>query len=192
MRRTSKAIVGAPLLAALTLALAGCGSSTPTSSTPQKIAFKSPAVTANTMPARYTCDGRNTWPTLEWGAVPAGTGSLALFVVGITPKPGTQSYKVSVEWAVAGLVPTLHRLPTGELPRHVYIGIDSDGKSGYSLCPAKGSHTQYQFELYGIPKGYGVASPHFLATQLITALASPSSTTRANAFGAFIAKYTRK
>ena len=192
MRRAPVATVGSLLLSAL--ALAGCGSTVSTTSTtsaPLKVVVKSPAITANRMPALYTCDGRNTWPTLEWGSLPSGTGSLALFVLGYTPNAKTHTYKVSIEWAIAGLPPTVHRLASGHLPSYTYIGVNSDGKTGYSLCPPKGSHVQYQFELYGVPKGYGVASKRFSAVELITALSSPTSTTRANAYGAFIARYTR-
>lgn len=190
MRQIPKAVSGVLLLPAL--ALAGCAGSATTPRIPRKIAFASPAINARAMPARYTCDGRNTWPPLEWGAVPAGTGSLALFVVGVVPEPSTHTVKVSVEWAVAGLLPTLHRLAAGKLPSYAYVGTDSSGKPGYSLCPPKGTNVQYQFELYGVPKGYGVASSHFSGVQLISALTSPSSSTRASAYGAFVAKYTRK
>jgi phosphatidylethanolamine-binding protein (PEBP) family uncharacterized protein len=190
-RHTRSAINGALLLSAL--ALAGCANagSTATSPTPQKIAFRSPAVSASKLPAQYTCDGRDTWPPLEWGAVPSGTGSLALFVVAILPEPATHTYKVSIEWAVAGLLPTLHKLDPGQLPSYAYVGTNSSGKRGYSLCPPKGSTVQYQFELYGVPSAYGVASSHFSGVQLISTLASPTSTTRASGYGAFIAKYTR-
>lgn len=190
MRGSRQGIAGVLLLA--TLALTACAGSTTTSNAPKPIAFRSPVVTSNTMPARYTCDGRNTWPPLEWGKIPKGTGSLALFVVGVTPEPATHTVKVSVEWAVAGLLPTLHRLGAGQLPSYAYVGTDSSGKPGYSLCPPKGTHTQYQFELYGVPFGYGVASRNFSGVQLISALTSPSSATRAKAYGAFIAKYTRQ
>jgi phosphatidylethanolamine-binding protein (PEBP) family uncharacterized protein len=191
MRSRPRPIPGVVLLSAL--ALAGCGSSAATtSSTPQKIAFHSSAVSNNTMPATYTCDGRNTWPPLEWGKIPPGTGSLALFVVGIIPKPATHTFKVSVEWAVAGLLPTLHKLEPGHLPSYAYVGINSRGKQNYSICPEKGVAEQYQFELYGVPLAYGVASSHFSAVQLISALASPTSSSHASAYGAFIAKYTRK
>jgi phosphatidylethanolamine-binding protein (PEBP) family uncharacterized protein len=191
MRRTSRAFTAILLLPAL--AFAGCaGSSTAASSTPSHLAFKSPAVIAQKLPATYTCDGRNTWPTLEWGKVPAGTGSLALFVVGVTPEPATHTFKASVEWAVAGLLPTLHRLASGQLPSYAYIGTNSNGKTSYSLCPPKGVSTQYQFELYGVPSNYGVASAHFSGVQLISALSSPTSSTRASSYGAFVAKYTRR
>jgi phosphatidylethanolamine-binding protein (PEBP) family uncharacterized protein len=190
MRRTSRVFTAVLLLPAL--AFAGCaGTSTATSGTPSHLAFTSPAITAHRLPATYTCDGRDTWPTLEWGKVPSGTGSLALFVVGITPEPTTHTYKASVEWAVAGLLPTLHRIASGRLPSYAYIGTNSDNKTSYSLCPPKGVPVQYQFELYGVPSDYGVASAHFSGVQLIQALSSPTSATRASSYGAFVAKYTR-
>lgn len=192
MRQTPRATTCALLLSAL--ALAGCAKagSTTTSGTPQKIVFKSPVVSANKLPAQYTCDGRDIWPPLEWGKVPSGTGSLALFVVGYIPEPSTHTYKVSVEWAVAGLLPTLHKIDPGRLPSYAYVGTNSTGKRSYSLCPPKATTVQYQFELYGVPSAYGVASSNFSAVQLLTTLASPTGTTRASAYGAFVAEYTRR
>jgi phosphatidylethanolamine-binding protein (PEBP) family uncharacterized protein len=190
MRSRPRLTSGIVLLSVL--ALAGCASTTSTSSTPQKIAFHSSAVTNNTMPALYTCDGRNTWPPLEWGNVPPGTGSLALFVVGVIPNPVTHTFKASVEWAVAGLLPTLHKLDPGHLPSYAYVGINSNGKRNYSICPKKGVAEQYQFELYGVPSAYGVASSRFSGVELISVLASSTNSSHASGYGAFIAKYTRK
>jgi len=193
MRHALRLVPGVLLPSALVLALAGCASSPVTANKPAKLVFKSPAVTANTMPALYTCDGRNTWPPLEWGAVPANTSSLALFVIGYVREPATHSTKVSIEWAVADLKPTLHKLDPGHLPAEAIVGLDSSGKPGYSICPEKGSSVQYQFELYGVPAGYGLASSKFSGVQLVSALAtSTGSTPGASAYGAFIAKYTRK
>jgi len=192
MRNAKTATAGILLTSAL--ALAGCGQAETTTTTPAeplKIAFKSPQVTSNRMPATFTCLGRNTWPTLEWGSLPPSTGSLALFVVGYYPKPASYNYKISIEWAVAGLPPTVHKLDSGKLPRYALVGINSNGKSGYSLCPPKNTQVQYQFELYGVPKDYGVASSHFYAVRLLQALSSPTSTTRAGSYGAFIARYAR-
>lgn len=187
--RTLTSTCGVALLAALTLA--GCGSSSSSTYEP-KIAFKSPVVKTNEMPAAYTCDGRNTWPPLEWGAVPAGTRSLALFVVGYTPEPATHTNKVSIEWAVAGLSAALHKLPSGKLPAGAYVGTNSNGKPGYSICPEKGTAVQYQFELYGMPAAYVVTSSGFSGVQLISALATGNEGARASGYGAFIARYLRK
>lgn len=186
MRAPTKAIAGALLLPALVLA--GCGGGT---STVTRIAFRSTAVRANTMSARYTCDGRNVPPPLEWGAVPARVKHLALFVVGYTPEPATHTNKVSIEWAVAGLNPGLHRLVAGKkLPPGAFLGLNSNGKPGYSICPAKGTLVQYQFELYGLPPSIEI-QPRFAAVEVISALTAANSSTPESAYGAFIAAYKR-
>jgi hypothetical protein len=109
MRQPPKAISGVVLL--WVLAIAGCGSSgSSTAKSVPKIALKSPAIVGASIPARYTCDGKDISPPLEWGAVPADTSSLVLLVVGLIPEAATKTYKLSVEWAAAGLNPALHRL----------------------------------------------------------------------------------
>jgi phosphatidylethanolamine-binding protein (PEBP) family uncharacterized protein len=186
VRLLQKGTLAAVLLA--TLVLAGCGSSS-SSPTIQTIAVKSSAIDGKAIPARYTCDGRNTPPPLEWGAVPAGTGSLVLFVVGVTPEPSTKSYSLAVDWTVAGLNPALHRLVAGPLPAGAYAGVGSSGKTRYTVCPKKGKLEQYQFELYGLPTGDKVV-PKYVGLPLLAKLASTKSTP-ADAHGALIATYKR-
>ena len=187
MRLLLKAAWGALLLA--TLVLAGCGNSTSPAPSVQKITVKSAAIDGKSIPARYTCDGRDTPPPLEWGAVPAGTGSLVLFVVGVTPEPATKTYSLAVDWTVAGLNPELHKLVPGPLPRGAYVGIAAHGKRRYFVCPKKGQLEQYQFELYGLPKGDTVVRS-FVGLPLLARLAN-IKTTPATAHGALIAVYKR-
>jgi len=172
-----------------TLALTGCGATTATKPLPH-IAFKSPAIQHTTLPARYTCDGHNTPPPLEWGTVPAGVTQLLLFVIGYTPEPATNTNKVSIEWAVAGLNPALHKLTAGTLPPGAYQGLNSNSKLGYSICPEKGHRVQYQFELYGLPPTTTI-SPDFAAASIITSLTEQHTTTPPTAYGAFAATYKR-
>jgi phosphatidylethanolamine-binding protein (PEBP) family uncharacterized protein len=188
MRLPLKTTSGALLLCALVLA--GCGSSGSDSTGQiQNVAVTSAAIDGATIPAKYTCDGRDTAPPLEWGAVPAGTGSLVLFVVGVKPEPATKTYALSVEWAVAGVNPALHRLAPGRLPSGAYVGTGSNGKRRYSICPAKGQREQYQFELYGLPAGDSVVRK-FVGLPLLAKLASKKSSP-ANVHGALIATYKR-
>ena len=90
------------------------------------------------IPARYTCDGANVAPTLRWGRVPKGTVEIDLFVTNLAPD-GTEY----TDWAVAGLKPNLHSLPSGHLPASAIVGRNSYGETGYSVCPAKGSKSAY-------------------------------------------------
>ena len=51
------------------------------SSTMKDIVIKTPAFVANGMiPSKYTCDGENISPALEWSAVPEGTNSIVLIM----------------------------------------------------------------------------------------------------------------
>jgi phosphatidylethanolamine-binding protein (PEBP) family uncharacterized protein len=179
---------GAGAMVVSALALTACGSSG--STTLPNIPIKSPVISGKTLPAQYTCDGRDISPPLEWGAVPAGVGNLALFVVGYTPEPVGQNVKISIAWAVAGLNPALHRLAAGRLPAGAFVGVATDGKRKYSICPKKGTSVQYQFELYGLPAST-VVSRQFAGLPILTALINSARQTTA-AHGAFLAIYKRR
>jgi phosphatidylethanolamine-binding protein (PEBP) family uncharacterized protein len=173
----------------LALALAGCGGAkkpAPKITVP----FGSPALVGYTLPARYTCAGENISPPLEWGAVPASIRTLALFIIGINPTK-TGGYSISVEWAVAGINATLHKIPAGHLPPGAYVGRSADGKSRYSICPKKGTEKRYEFTLYGVPNTIGIATK-FEGSELLRDLASPNSPFESHAGGSFIASVTRK
>jgi phosphatidylethanolamine-binding protein (PEBP) family uncharacterized protein len=174
------------------LVLAGCGSASPTKvKAVPSIAFNSPAITRGEIPTLYTCDGRDISPPFRWGAAPAGVRSLALFVTGFTPEPATKTYKISVEWAVAGLNPALHGIAAGKLPPGAFLGKAEGKRQRYSICPTKGASVHYQFELYGVPATAAIA-PRFPGFTVLTALAGRKSPTRTNAFGGFAAVYKRK
>ncbi len=191
MRQPPKAILGVLLLCALVLG--GCGADSPAAAKAvPKINVRSTAISGDVLPARFTCDGRDISPPLEWGAVPPSVGRLALFLIGFTPDAATGGYSISVEWAVAGLNPALHRLAAGQLPAGAYLGVATDGKrQRYSVCPKKGTSVHYQFELYGIPASI-VVSPQFAGASILSALTTPNSPTPAAAHGGFVAIYTRK
>lgn len=181
----------------MALALAGCGSAKNTSSTATlaMIKFKSVAISFNSsgvrsIPALYTCDGADTSPPVEWGPVPADTAQLVLFVLGFTTSPNGHSAVYSVEWALAGINPALHRLDAGQIPSGAYPGIAASGKRRYSICPRRGTDEGYIFELYGLPKGVAI-SPNFTGVPILNALASTGRGAVTNAHGAFTARYRR-
>jgi phosphatidylethanolamine-binding protein (PEBP) family uncharacterized protein len=182
-----KAIPGLLLMSALLLA--GCGSSS-VAKNPAKLLVRSAAIDGHSLLARYTCDGSDISPPLEWGTVPPGTGSLVLMVVGLTPQPGTGNEGISIEWAVAGLPPELHKLAAGRLPQGAYVGYSTDGKRGYSICPPKGRRKIYQFELYGLPPG-ATLSREFAGLSVLSGLAPATGSSPATARGGFVATYKR-
>jgi phosphatidylethanolamine-binding protein (PEBP) family uncharacterized protein len=191
------ALYGAILLS--TLSLAACGTpkspsttsssttgSSKTSKSVAKVQLTSPAITQGTIPALYTCDGKNISPPFQWGAVPAGIKELVLFAVreqGGQPTP-------SVEWALAGLKPTLHKVAAGALPSGAYLEQASQGQR-YSICPAKGQTAKYKFLIYALPAGV-TAGPGISGPELLTNLTSANPQFRSPAEGGFNATYKRK
>jgi phosphatidylethanolamine-binding protein (PEBP) family uncharacterized protein len=188
MRRS---LIVMPLaMLASALALAGCGSSTPTATRAAKVFFNSAAIVNHTIPVQYTCDGKDIVPPLEWGTIPEGTGELLLVAVGLKPNPAG-NYSVSVEWALSGVKPSLHRLAAGELPQGSHVGVASNGKRGYSICPKAGSSEQYQFMLYAVPNNVSIA-PDFSALPILAAISKQGTKASAIGQGAFIATYKRR
>jgi phosphatidylethanolamine-binding protein (PEBP) family uncharacterized protein len=151
--------------------------------------FRSPAVVDGRLPARYTCDGEDISPPLEWSDMPSSTKELAVLVLGLTPSANNTS-EVSVAWALAGIKPGLHRLAAGEVPPGAHVGSAS-GRRRYSVCPAKGKAESYDFALYAVPPSLTVPA-NFTGVQLLRAIASPTSPAGATAGAAFRVSYRRR
>lgn len=192
MRQSMPAITGAALLAVLTVA--GCGSSVTPSARPPAITpipFKSTALARGTIPARYTCDGKNISPPLEWGNVPSNIKELALLVIGLGPGTSASGYSVSIEWAVAGVNPALHRLAAGRLPAGAHLGTTTQKTNRYSICPRPGKAELYQFALYAVPPSVTIPRA-FAGIRALSNLASERAIAPAPARGNFQASYKRK
>jgi hypothetical protein len=69
-----------------------------------------------------------------------------VYVLGTQPRNG----KLVVAWAVAGLNPSLGELVAGVLPEGAVVGKNTEGKTGYSLCPAKGANESYVIAVYAL------------------------------------------
>lgn len=175
MRRTLAALSSTILL--LAASLSACGGSGKSTTPAPRVRFGSTALTDTSIPSQYTCRGRDISPPLEWGSVPAKTGELAIFVVGFAPEPGTHSESAAIEWAVAGVDPSLHRLAAGKLPPGAHVGVATDGKRGYAVCPKKGVLMHYQFELFALSDSVRI-SPKFSGYAILGALDNTNSTQR--------------
>lgn len=160
--RPASATVGGALV--LGLLLTGCGGSSdpPRGSDPP--AHRSAAVhrpndligvsssafrEGRPIPARYTCDGADISPPLEWSAVPQGTRELMLFIRASEESEAGGGRLLA--WAVAGLSPTLRHLPSGKLPPGAVVGRNGLGQARYTVCPRrKGIKKYYAVALYGL------------------------------------------
>lgn len=112
--------------------------------------LRSPAIVASGgnlghLAPTYTCDGKGTWPELEWEGIPDDTAELVLFVMNLQPVEG----KIFFDWAVA-LDPKVSEIQAGSLPAGAVVGTNSFGKRGYEICPP-GSGEAYMFAVYALP-----------------------------------------
>lgn len=99
------------------------------------------------LPPTYTCDGKDTWPTLKWQGVPADSKELILFAMAMEPV----NEALFFDWAVAGLDPSLEGIEADKLPAGAITGKNGFGKNGYSICPPQGKPETFLFSLYAIP-----------------------------------------
>jgi phosphatidylethanolamine-binding protein (PEBP) family uncharacterized protein len=128
----------------------------------------SPAFTeGDQIATRYTCDGTDTSPPVQWRAIPRGTTELALFVLNLNSPSGSP---LPIYWAVAGLHPTLKGIPPGRLPPGAIVGRNSLGQNRYTICPAKSEGVQhYVVALFAIQHHIS-ATPGFNASTFYRAV----------------------
>jgi Raf kinase inhibitor-like YbhB/YbcL family protein len=106
------------------------------------------------IPSKYTCEGADISPPLEWSGAPDGTRSFAL-VVDDPDAPDPKAPKVTwVHWVLYNLPPTAKGLPEGvaptALPAGTKPGINDWKKTGWGgPCPPVGRH-RYFFKLYAL------------------------------------------
>jgi Raf kinase inhibitor-like YbhB/YbcL family protein len=115
------------------------------------IRITSPAFDEGGMiPKKYTCDGDDVSPALNWEGVPDGTKSLAL----ICDDPDAPA-KTWVHWVLYNIPPDTIGLPEGvpsdtTLDNGTKHGITDFGRYGYGgPCPPSGTH-RYFFKLYAL------------------------------------------
>jgi len=102
------------------------------------------------IPAKYSCDGEDVSPPLEWSGAPADTKSFALIVDDPDAPIGTFNH-----WILFNIPASVNQLPEG-VPRKDTLadgsrqGKTSWRKVGYGgPCPPSGTH-RYFFKLYAL------------------------------------------
>lgn len=102
------------------------------------------------IPAKYTCDGDDISPSLEWTGIPQGTKSLALISDDPDAPVGTWVHWVmwNIPPDVKGLAEDVPRDP--QLPDGSRQGISDFRRPGYGgPCPPSGVH-RYYFKVYAL------------------------------------------
>src|ERR1700737_2058485 len=117
--------------------------------------ISSPAFAPNgAIPAKYTCEGADISPPLEWSGAPDGTRSFALIVDDPDAPDPAKPQRVYVHWVVYNIPASATKLPENAaksgLPTGAVQGTNDWGKQTYGgPCPPIGRH-RYFFKLYAL------------------------------------------
>ena len=116
------------------------------------------------IPAKYSCIGKNISPALTWSNPPAGTQSFALIVDDPDAPAGTW-----VHWVLFNIPSTTTSLEESADMSAVAVGKNSSGNMRYDgPCPPSGTH-RYYFKLYALDSILDL-SPGASKEQLLTAM----------------------
>jgi Raf kinase inhibitor-like YbhB/YbcL family protein len=124
------------------------GDDVPVPEAPMTITLRSPAFAdGDSIPRRFTCDGDDVSPPLEWSGVPSSTVELALLVEDPDAPGGT-----FVHWVLWGLDGGLSGLGEGDVPVQARAGRNDFGRAGWGgPCPPRGSDPhRYVFTLLAL------------------------------------------
>jgi Raf kinase inhibitor-like YbhB/YbcL family protein len=137
----------------------------PTSLPTETFILSSPAFQSlHPIPKKYSCDGQNVSPQLDWAGIPQGTLSIALVMDDPDAPNGT-----FIHWVLYNIPPDRTGLP--EAVTDVGTGgANSLGKGTYTgPCPPTGKPHHYHFKLYVVnlpPNLPGGLNPAQLLDQL--------------------------
>lgn len=124
----------------------------------------------NAIPKKYTCEGEDISPALEWQGVPKGTMSLVL-IVDDPDAPDPKAPRMTwVHWVLYNIPPETTGLKGGisatDLPNGTKEGINDSKEKGYGgPCPPIGQH-RYFFKLYALDKVLKVPDQFVKKSQL--------------------------
>ena len=102
------------------------------------------------IPSKYTCDGDDISPPLQWANIPGGTMTFALISDDPDAPVGTW-----VHWVLFNIPSHITKLPenvppTDTLENGAMHGITNFGRLGYGgPCPPSGTH-RYYFKVYAV------------------------------------------
>ncbi|GAB4169152.1 MAG: YbhB/YbcL family Raf kinase inhibitor-like protein [Calditrichia bacterium] len=103
------------------------------------------------IPVKFTCQGEDVSPQLQWGHVPEGTESFALICDDPDAPMGTW-----VHWVVYNIPADYTGFTEGmgnkqELPDGIQQGVNDFGNTNYGgPCPPPGAPHRYYFKLYAL------------------------------------------
>jgi Raf kinase inhibitor-like YbhB/YbcL family protein len=142
-------------LVLLVLLVAICGAAANGIAKESTMRITSPAFAAHAdLPAKFTCQGGDRSPPLEFAEIPAGTKSLVLIVDDPDAPDPAAPRTTWVHWLLYNLPPHTAGLPeavaTGALPPGTLEGTNDWKRTGYGgPCPPIGKH-RYFHKLFAL------------------------------------------
>lgn len=134
----------------------------------KELRIVSPAFTSlDRIPKRYTSEGENISPPLEWSGLPPGTQQLAV----ICHDPDAPMPRGFTHWVLYGIPPTVDRIDEAGGSQFAE-GTNSSNKLGYTgPAPPKGHGPHhYYFWLYALDEALDL-KPGLSREQLLDAIA---------------------
>lgn len=105
------------------------------------------------IPTRFTCEGSDVSPALEWSGAPGGTVTYALIVDDPDAPDPARPKRTWVHWVLYNIPASATGLPADvgdDLPPGTEGGINDWDRPGYGgPCPPIGRH-RYFFKLYAL------------------------------------------
>jgi Raf kinase inhibitor-like YbhB/YbcL family protein len=101
------------------------------------------------IPTKYTCDGSEISPGMQWSDVPENVKSFAVLMEGLdTPNRSNPL----VLWLLYDIPRDIREIKTNSLPAGTKVGKNDRGRLGYSgPCPNPGTdHQRYLIRLYAL------------------------------------------
>lgn len=146
--------------------------STAPTGAPGPLEVTSELIDAGTIATRFTCDGDNVAPAMNWLPGPAGTAEIAVSLV-------DEDNPEFVHWVMAGLDPLSTGLATGQVPEFALTAVNSMGQTGYfGPCPPLGATHTYRLTVHFLIEptelGDGADGADLLAVVRATAFAEAS------------------
>jgi Raf kinase inhibitor-like YbhB/YbcL family protein len=103
----------------------------------EDLTLTAPWAQGESIDPRYTCDGDNVAPALQWTAAPEGTVEIAITMRDINAPN-------FAHWAIAGISPDQTSLEEDTVPLGAYESTNGAGDIGYTgPCPPAGSAHTY-------------------------------------------------
>lgn len=160
------------------LVLSGCGSSASHKKLPTQppaqaehfasLGVESPArMSDGVIAPRYTCKGADISPPITWAGVNTKAKEIVILVRALVGRG-----EFAVNWAVAGISPTVRTITAGALPAGAIVGRNSFGQTRYALCPSDKVLPLVTIAVLALPRTLGL-QPGFDATPLTQEATQP-------------------